>query len=248
MTQKTVTRSLWAAVAALLIAASAQATSMRPINLAETVATAEKAFVGEVLGVEVVTLAEGGFAEEVRVRVTRPVFGTTDGEIVTWRQARNGRDVRLPGMPAYTAGEEHLIFLYAKAPGSPFQAPVALGQGSFRVHRNLETGEMYVRNAFMNRHLFMDLDVRAIAEVVAHDEIVRARGLSAAAQARVVAGTESRITRTFDGAMELETFLEVVDALHGVANPVEHFRAAEGQPNRSLRTTATIEPEILQGH
>lgn len=249
MTRKTVFRSLGAAAAALLIAASVHATSMRSINLAETVEAAEKAFVGEVLTSTVVALPGGGFAEEVRVHVTRAIFGTTDGDVVMWLQARNSEEIRLPGMPRFNAGEEHLVFLYPKAPGSQMQAPVGLGQGAFRVHRNLETGEAFVRNEFMNRHLFQNLDVRAIAAASVQEEIATARTLTAEAQARLVAGAESRITRTHSGATEIESFIRTVQVLKAVPNPSEHFRGTGiAGGDTLLGKTVTIEPEILHGH
>jgi hypothetical protein len=225
MNKKTVTRSLWAAVAALFVVAGVQATSMRPINLAETIETAEKGFHGEILSADVVQLSGGQWATQVRAQVLTPVMGgEIAGEVVTWYQARHSQEVAIVGMPSYAPGEEYVIFLYPRAEGSEFQSPVGLGQGSFRVHRNRETGEAFVRNEFMNRHLVMNLDTQAIAKAQVERELAQQRQVLEGTQLeRRVVSERTSITRTTSGATDLQTFLRTVETLRSVENPSQHF-------------------------
>jgi len=172
-----------------LLASVVPATSMIPASLAKIVEHTESGFVGTVESVTVVQNAMG-WAEEVTVRVSENVIGSSvAGGTVTWQQYRMGEQHRLAGMPEFKPGEQYLIFLSGKAPGSPNQAPVALGQGAFRIHRNTETGALYARNAFQNEYLYLNTDTALVATATV-DAQANAASMSATDRANSIKRTE----------------------------------------------------------
>ncbi|CAN5441127.1 hypothetical protein BH09SUM1_BH09SUM1_24690 [soil metagenome] len=149
---------LLAAMFALLLSAQGvQATSMIPVNLAQIVKYTETGFVGTCESVETVHI-EQGWADKVTFKVTETIVGKAPADgTITWYQKRMGEASPIPGMPKYVKGAEHMIFLTAKASGSPFQAPFGLGQGAFKVTRN-DAGAASATNEFDNKYLYNNLD------------------------------------------------------------------------------------------
>ena len=83
-------QAAWIAAAALVsLGASAFATSMVPVNLAQIVENTDKAFVAKIESVEVVQTPKG-WAEKVTVKVSDPVLGAVQAsESVSWQQFRS---------------------------------------------------------------------------------------------------------------------------------------------------------------
>ncbi|MEQ8821467.1 MAG: hypothetical protein RLY93_14610 [Sumerlaeia bacterium] len=155
---------LAAMAAALMVPAGiAPATTVKPMNIVETVQNTGQAFAGTVASVEVVQ-AHGRWAEEITVAVTDPIFGLDDSATtVTWRQVRLAEDLRLPSMPEFHPGQDIAVFLYNAADGSPFRAPVGLDQGAYRLVRDPKSGQLIARNGHANRTLTNGLDVEKLA-------------------------------------------------------------------------------------
>jgi hypothetical protein len=224
----------------MLLAASAFATSLVPVNLAQIVENTDKAFVGEVKSVEVVKTPKG-WAEEVTVKVSDPVLGAVRaGETVSWLQYRVGEQARMPGMPKYATGEEHMIFLAGKGAGTDFQAAYGLGQGSFRVHRDKETGQAFVRNEFMNAQLFTGLDTDALSAAIV-DQDAATRGLAADAKSAAAGRAKASLANKRMGATDIDGIKSAAKALSSKLSPSKAFAAPAGQ--RGSATTF-----VLQGH
>lgn len=150
---------------ALLGPSSAFATSAMPNNLAELVDGSGKAFVATVVEQKVIPVGEG-WGERITVEVHEALRGTQDGDKLTWTQYRLGQETRLPGMPQYEVGRTYLIFLRDSAPGSPFTAPVGLGQGVFVIATS-STGVIRARNQFNNAHIYAGLDLKQLGPAAA---------------------------------------------------------------------------------
>ncbi|PKO17604.1 hypothetical protein CVU37_08975 [candidate division BRC1 bacterium HGW-BRC1-1] len=218
------------AIATLLVSAAgiANAVSMLPVNLAQIVENTEKAFVGTIQSVEVVE-TPNGWAEKVTATVKEAVLGEVKaGDTVSWLQYRMGEVARLAGMPKYAAGEEHLIFLAGKGLGTDFQAAYGLGQGSFRVHRNVDTGEAFVRNEFMNSQLFKGVDTEALATAIVDNDPVQRR-LTASEKTRVTTRRAAQLTLQNYGASDLDGIKAAAQAMKAVKNPSVKFAAKDGK-------------------
>lgn len=221
----------WAfVIVALGVCVGANATSMVPVNLAQIVENTDKAFVGQIVSVGIVQTPKG-WADKVTVKVSEPVLGKVKGgDLVEWLQYRPGRDIPLPGMPEYKAGDEHLIFLAGKGVGTEFQAAYGLGQGSFRVHRNTQTGEVIVRNDFMNSSLFSGLDSAAVADAVIGQSSFGPTLSSAqrqAASGRMAAG----FANSRSGGTRLESITLAAKAMAASARPSQKYaKSVGGQP------------------
>src|SRR5438874_2719588 len=99
----------------------ANATTMVPINLAQTVELSRQAFIGLVRDVKTTHTAQG-WGEQITCDVLQDIYGTTAGQPITWTQARASETIRIVGMPRLKAGEQHLIFLHGRAKNSIFQS------------------------------------------------------------------------------------------------------------------------------
>jgi hypothetical protein len=224
-----------AGLAVALLSAWAFATTMVPVNLAEIVENTEKAFVCVVQATEIVE-TPNGWAEKVTVQVTDPVLGKVRaGESVSWLQFRNGKDVRLSGMPSYQPGEEHMIFLSGKGRGTDFQAPFALGQGSFRVHTETATGEKFARNEFANAHLFEGLDADLVAQAIVDEENSQ-QGLDAAGKARRVQARKASLAGLRAGAQRLDDLKAAARAMKAKGNPSAALKGAAGAGKKPLQS------------
>jgi hypothetical protein len=169
--------------AVLALTSVAPATTVMPTNLAELADNAEKAFVGTITGQEVVRVGTDGWGERITAEVTDGIRGTSVGEKVSWTQYRMGEHARLVGMPEYVVGRSYVIFLSAKAAGSPYTAPVSLGQGVFQISTGSD-GAVRARNQFNNAHVYAGVNVRQLAPVAAPGRAVvkLAGGTTAGAQ------------------------------------------------------------------
>lgn len=233
-----ITRSLTASLL-LFAAAAASATSMVPVNLAQIVELTHVGFVGKIESVEVIITAEGG-GEKVTATVSEPVLGKVGtGDKISWVQFRQSESVRLPGMPKYAVGEEHLVFLLNKAPGSQYQSAAGLGQGSFRIHRDKSTGQAYARNGFMNQSLFSNLDVDAVATAVV-DSNTASKALDATGRTASIAKTKSAMLARNAGSSNLGNLVGTAKALksQGGSKPSQKF--AGSGPKHDLKAAPVI--------
>ena len=242
--RKMTKQAAWIVVAALtLCGASALATSLAPVNIAQIVENTDKAFVATVESVEVVQTPKG-WAEKVTVKVSDPVLGSVQsGETVSWLQYRVAEQVRLPGMPKYAAGEEHLIFLAGKGQGTDFQAAYGLGQGSFRVHRELATGQAFVRNEFMNAQLFDGVNADLVATVMV-EQNAATRSLSGNAKAAAATRTRASLANQHSGATDMEALKGAAKALATSKTPSKSFAAPVDASGKRSATS----PAVLQAH
>ena len=220
------------------------ATSLAAVNLAQIVENTEAAFVGTVRSVEVVETPKG-WAEKVTAEVKEPILGGVQaGQTVVWLQYRVSEIARMPGMPKYAEGEEHLLFLAGKGTGTDFQAAYGLGQGSFRVHRERDTGRAFVRNEFMNAQLFMGIDTEELAKAVVEADPERSR-LAPEVKTATVTRQQAQFRTQRMGATDLETIKQAAKALGSVKNPSARFAAKDSDTTESRSPVKTF---VLQGH
>lgn len=152
--------------------------------------------------------------------------------------------VQNPGIPKYGQGEEYLVLLARKCTGTEFQVAYGLGQGSFRVHRERDTGRAFVRNEFMNAQLFMGLDTEALAASVVESDPGRSR-LAPEAKAATVKRQQAQFRAQRMGATDLETIRQAATALGAVKNPSVRFAAKDDGTTDSRSPVKTF---VLQGH
>ncbi len=213
-------------------ALSVSATTLLPTNLANISETAESAFVVRIDSFETSHSADGRSFDVVTGTVIEPVFGERKtSETVTWNQFKFSKNVRMPAMPAYEAGEEYLVFLSGQGTGPGYQAPVGLGQGLFKILRNPETGAAMARNAYMNSTLTAGLDVEAASnEVVARES--RTRGFDAARQKAEAAKLQSELRSRGAGVN--------LDAIKKTARFFHQQKQRGARPSVDFRTTSPV--------
>lgn len=214
----------------LVVPGSLHATSAAPANIADLVEKSERAFVATVNSSETVKLPDGKWADRVTVTVTDEVYGAPKGQTVTWNQYRIGQLSRVPGMPVFRPGEEHLIFLSGKVPGSTFQAPIALGQGDFRITLDATTKTRTAANEANNTYLYYKLDAGKIAEVlVAQETVTRTEEEKKIA----IEDRKNALLGQRFGATSVDVLKETAQALRKIDKPAQKF-AREVAPGESL--------------
>ena len=130
-----------AALAVVLLVSPVGATTLRALDLAGLTTFAERVFVGTVTDVRAGTDANGIAARWTTFRIDERLKGELP-ETVTIKQVDAaaasrppgviGPIFRVPGLPAYRAGERVLLFLNGDSPAG-FTSPVGLAQGCFRI-------------------------------------------------------------------------------------------------------------------
>lgn len=132
----------------LALAAPARATVVLEVGLDEMSRSSDVIFHGTVTRTDVVALQ--GQATRLVTDITFSVAEVVKGRALapdptfTLRLiggARNGLELRIPGMPRFTPGDEVLLFLERTDDGF---ALTGLSQGRFEVTRDPETGEAVV--------------------------------------------------------------------------------------------------------
>lgn len=225
-----ITKMIMAGVAAsaiLAVANVASALSMIPANLGLIVEHTESGFVGKAVSMTPTHTAQG-WADEVVFEVTDPIIGNTKkGDTVTWFQARSAEKIPMPGIPAYAAGQEYVIFLTAKAPGSVLQAPMALGQGTFKVFRENANAPAFARNEWNNGPLFSDMDTEALGAAMV-DHAADARSLGADQRANRAKEMHGKLHSLRAGAIDLETLKTAAKALKASGAPRTKFEKKGG--------------------
>jgi hypothetical protein len=129
-----------AGLAAALLAEGAGATVVVRLDLPALASRSEAILEGRCLSTRSVLDGAGNLATEIRVEVSRAFKGGAG--LVEFRipgGAIGDRGLLIPGMPAFSAGEEVLLFLTSESP-TGLRVPVGLGQGKFRIERDRATG------------------------------------------------------------------------------------------------------------
>jgi hypothetical protein len=148
-----------------LVALPLQASQVRPVNLEELTARADRIFAGSCVEIEKVAHPQLGSVTRVTFEVERAIKGdlgaTLTIEVVG---PEVGRAAQHPGvtaldLPRFVPGERVVLFLYPDS-ALGLTSPVALGQGKFAVLRDKEGNELAV-NALGNRELLRGLSTEA---------------------------------------------------------------------------------------
>lgn len=230
-------RSTALATLILLSTGLATALTMAPINLGQIVEHTEKGFEGEAVSVEVVKVGNE-WADKVTFKIIDPIIGAIQaGENVTWFQLRGGEQFPLAGMPQYEPGKSYVVFLAGKAPGSQLQAPIGLGQGSFQVHVNIQTGEKLARNEFENTSLFENVDMQSLTADIAAGLNSATRSTTGSQPSATALEVQSNLSGGPAGATNLLTLKKAAKAFKAKPNPAGAYKMAGPQPGMSVRVT-----------
>jgi hypothetical protein len=139
-----------------LLSGTAEAVSVRTLNLAEMVTLSDRVFLGRV--VSVAERYDSRLSTPVTTytfRVIEGIRGADTGETVQVRQAgsRDGGYSSIAGLPVYRKGQEFLLFLHGNSRFG-LTSPVGLLQGVFRAV-DLPGGWRGYVNGVDNRNLGM---------------------------------------------------------------------------------------------
>ena len=132
----------------LLFWGNAVAISVREVDLEGMVGSANRIFLGKVVGAS--TFYDNRISCDVTIytmAVLEGIFGTSKGETITFRQVGNqyGRNNQVIGLPVYRKGEEVLLFLHGDSRHG-LTSPVGLHQGVFH-----PVGRDHGKKVYMNR-------------------------------------------------------------------------------------------------
>src|SRR5690606_35106291 len=148
----------------LLVSSLLSATTLVPVNFVQLAESSETAFVGTVKNIQSVKTPQG-HGQQITMDIEESIFGLgTSDKTTSWIQAKPSKNTIIPGMPQFTVGKKYMVFLTGKQPGSPFQAPQALGYGAFSVLKDPSTGNASARNNFMNASLLKNVDTKKLSE------------------------------------------------------------------------------------
>jgi len=141
----------------LLFWGNAAAISVRAVDLEDMVGSANRIFLGKVVGAS--TFYDSRISCDVTIytmAVLEGIFGTSKGETITFRQVGNqyGRNNQVIGIPVYRKGEDVLLFLHGDSRHG-LTSPVGLHQGVFHpVGR--DNGKKVYMNRSGNRNLKLE--------------------------------------------------------------------------------------------
>lgn len=148
------------------------ATSVKTLNLAEMVRSADRVFYGRCISVQEGVEPKTGMAiKEYEFEVLEGLKGVHTGEVVRIRQL-NGKSpgLQLPGLPSYKSGQKLLLFVHGDS-RLGLTSPVGMAQGLFEVHR-MESGEPGFVNSVQNRNLGHQLrSERSVNRSLTQDEL-----------------------------------------------------------------------------
>jgi hypothetical protein len=155
----------WLGLAGLLFTFTVplEASQVRPVNLEELTARADRIFAGRCTETKLVPNDKLGAVTRVTFEVERVIKGdlgsTLTIEVVGAEAGRMAPGLAALDVPRFSPGERVVLFLY---PDSTLglTSPVALGQGKFSVLYDKEGHELAV-NAFGNRDLLRGLSSAA---------------------------------------------------------------------------------------
>jgi hypothetical protein len=129
-----------------LVAVSAQATTLRHLDVRDLTLESHDIVIGVVEGSRSYwNDAHTRILTDVEVRVTRSLKGAPEGRLTLTQLGGevDGARYTVPGCPAFLPGEESLLFVWRDARG---RAQVnGLGQGKFDIRRDAGTGVRMVQ-------------------------------------------------------------------------------------------------------
>lgn len=139
-----------------LVTGSADAISVRPVNLTEMVLSSDRVFLGKVVGIA--EIYDSRLSTNVTVytfSVLEGIRGTKTGGTVQVRQigGHSRKYSPVPGLPVYRKGQEVLLFLHGDSRFG-LTSPVGLSQGVFRAV-DMPDGRKGYFNETDNRNLDM---------------------------------------------------------------------------------------------
>ena len=145
-----------------------EASRIRPVNLEEMSARADRIFSGRLVALRVERDAElGQTVTRATFQVHRAVKGSVGGRVTITIlgdvEADAGRGAGVQGLPRFREGEEVVLFLYGDS-ARGLTSPVGFGQGKFAVTKDKRGRRMAV-NGFGNRNLFNGLSGQARARL-----------------------------------------------------------------------------------
>lgn len=154
---------LWSAVLVACFVTAVPASRVRPMNLEELTARAERIFQGRCTAVEPV-IDNGPGPERIRVtfQVERAVKGSPPAELTVRVLADPTGMAGEPGAGGtsrFRPGERVILFLYGESE-SGLTGPVGLGQGKFTILEDKQGRQISV-NGFDNEILFRGLSREA---------------------------------------------------------------------------------------
>jgi hypothetical protein len=159
-------RAFAALAVALCCVTPLTASRVRPVNLEEMTARADRILSGECVEVEIVRDPQLALdVASVTLRVNRSLKGAAT-ETLTLRMLAGGSDLNsggVAGVPGFAPGEEVILFLYGES-SLGLTSPVGLGQGKFTVLTNKEGREIAV-NGFGTAPLFRQLSPEALTRL-----------------------------------------------------------------------------------
>ena len=240
VSQAHVFHSIIAAALVLIGSTNAFATSLRPINLAETVDLAKTAFVGHITNIQLVQTRIGA-GEQITANILRPVFGVPEtSSTAVWIQFRPGAGgARLAGMPQFQIGKDYLIYLSGRSGNSPYSAPIGFGYGSFLIHKSQKSSATLAQNEFHNWTLYRNLDTGALSRaMVARDS--RTRALPVARQEAAARSKEAGLRMGSAGAANLDALIEASQTMKALND-------SGSSASKVFFTKAKPEPLSLNG-
>ena len=147
---------LLACIAPLLVATSAFATKVRPVNLEQMTERAATVFAGRCVNtISTIDPQLGGEITSVTFEVDRVLKGDVDSTF-TLRMLGSAKDSgkashRIVGLPSFRPGDEVVLFLYGES-DLGLSSPVGLGQGRFAVITD-KMGNRIAVNDLSNKNL-----------------------------------------------------------------------------------------------
>lgn len=149
-------KTIAAATLLVLIVTTVWATHVKPVNLQDMVASADRIFLGACIKAEETTLPSGLTATEYTFQVRRGLKGVNSGDTVTFRQlhASGRQSLSIPGLPRFRHGQDTLVFLHGDSKLG-LTSPVGLSQGVFQVQQSNEG--LVVVNGMGNSNLDYEL-------------------------------------------------------------------------------------------
>lgn len=236
----------------LLPSSPAGATVVMPINLAESVARSETIAEVRIDSAERLPF-KMGWGDRYTATTVDLLAGDQEknSETVTWTQYRFSEHSPVAAMPAFEPGERVLLFLPPKGDESPFQAPLGLGQGVFRIHKNAETGETTAVNAFGNMNLFQRMEVPTLA-VAIHEKMSKREAEKAedgeAAPVPDAGRLHLALLQGERGGISLDILKDAIGAIKAhKGEDLEKAFAGEDAPRQPIRVPIATTPKSEAG-
>ena len=176
---ETVRRALVFVAVVTFCASLGEASLIRPVNLEQMTARADRIFSGRCVSVHAARDPElGQMVTYATFKVERAVKGEIRGAVTIKMLGAEGSGAvagrGVDGLPRFRKGEEVILFLYGDS-ARGLTSPVGFGQGKFVLIEDKE-GRRLAINQFGNRNLFRDLSPETEHRLGASAKRWRGRG------------------------------------------------------------------------